>query len=93
MFLLPYLSYSLGRVILRRPQMDVEFKFSWAFAHFWDIGLPWCLGSAIIAAGCTILSYFGFRLFWTMYVRRRWMKRKHRHFPLPKPMREVMNLI
>ena len=76
-----YLTYTIGRLILRRPPMHVAFRWGWLASHFWDIGLPLILGSVIVAAVAAVVAYFTIQWVWTRYTWRRWTRRAHQRFP------------
>jgi len=85
-----YACYTIGRLVLRRPQLEFVIDFSikgiipfliWFGHNFWNIGLPLYLGSLILGAVGAVISYFAMQIAWRYFTLRRWRKRAHRIIP------------
>jgi uncharacterized protein (DUF2062 family) len=74
-----YLSYTIGRLILRQPQMpDFEPTKAWFKDNFPDIWLPYGLGALVLSCTMAALTYVISQEYWKWRTARRWQQRGHR---------------
>ncbi|HZZ42093.1 MAG TPA: DUF2062 domain-containing protein [Tepidisphaeraceae bacterium] len=74
-----YLSYSVGRMLLRRnPMPNFQPTSAWIHANFPNIWLPYGIGSLVVSFTLAGLSYLLAQEYWKWRITRRWRQRKHR---------------
>jgi uncharacterized protein len=74
-----YISYRLGRWLLRQPPgPDFDPSLTWLWQHLAQAWLPLLAGVLIIATTISLGSYFLVKLLWRWYVVRMFHKRRAR---------------
>jgi len=74
-----YMGYRLGASILQQPLMEFDFELSyeWIANALGTIAPAMFLGCLIIGCICSLVSYWGFTLFWRYNTAKKWKQRKH----------------
>lgn len=80
-----YLSYSVGRLLLRHPPMpDFQPTQAWLSANLPNIWLPYSIGSVVVSCTLAGLTYVLSQEYWKWWVTRRWHRRKRTMRAIPE---------
>lgn len=73
---LMYSAYAIGSFVTRQPLMPVEFHAN--LATLLSIGIPFVLGSVVLALTTAVIGYFGTNLLWRLHLGQRLRHRRKR---------------
>jgi uncharacterized protein (DUF2062 family) len=76
-----WLIYEIGRIVLGRPRMHIEYSTDWLMENltwhtFQMIYFPMLLGSVILGIVLAALGYVLSNMMWRFYVAYRWSRRR-----------------
>jgi len=80
-----WLIYEIGRVVLRRPRIEIRYEMGWLWEKltnwhtFVEIGVPMLVGSVILGTLLAAIAYVLANVAWRWYVILRWRARVRKH--------------